>query len=300
MKKLISFLLCATIALSPVFASKAVCAHSYTEADIAATCSNRAHTLKTCSLCGDTEAIYSPLYSAPDGCYFLLEGEMSGNVLNVTVTLNNNPGFWANRLTLNYNSAALEVASTTKGDVWPASASVTVNTESSTPYVRFYGDDTALQNNTKNGLIFAVSFKIKGEMSDWGLSLSAKSRDNINVDGNAVPFKIVETVTLGYGDHVYDEGVVITEPTYISTGMMKYTCTICKDTKTEQIPVLDVIPGDVNLSGRIESQDMLIIKMYLVGIKTNMSNVEYMDANSDGFVNAKDLLYLKKVFLGII
>lgn len=296
MKKLISIILSATIALCPVFSSHAVCAHSYIETDVSSTCSDRAHTLKTCTLCGEKEKVYPSLYEAPDGCYFILEGEKNEDILNVTVSLHNNPGFWANRLTLNYNANALEVISTTKGDVWPASASVTVNAESETPYVRFYGDYNNLENNTKNGLIFSVSFKINGSIADWGLSLSARSRDNINVDGKTVPFEIIDTSSLGYSDHSFDEGVVTIPPTNTEAGEIKYTCGICGYSKAEII----AITGDINGDGRLDSYDMLLIKSHLASIKLDASFVAKMDVNSDSKINAKDLLFLRKRFAGLI
>ncbi len=296
MKKLISIVLSAAIALCPVFTAQAVCAHSYTETEVSATCADRAHTLITCSLCGETEKVYPSLYEAPDGCYFILEGEKNEDILNVTVTLHNNPGFWANRLTLNYNANALEVISTTKGDVWPASASVTVNAESETPYVRFYGDYNSLENNTKNGLIFAVSFKINGSIADWGLSLSARSRDNINVDGKTVPFELIDTSSLGYSDHSFDEGVVITAPTNISAGEIKYTCSVCSYSKTDIIP----ITGDINGDGKLDSYDILLIKSHLAGFKISADYISRMDVNTDSKINAKDLLFLRKRFAGLI
>jgi len=301
MKKIISAALCLSMLLCCAFGANAACTHSYTHTYIEADCRHRAYTKSVCNNCGDTYKTYDSLYTAPDGCYFLLEGEREGDVLKVTVTLYNNPGFWANRLTLSYNADALQVVTTEKGDVWPSNASVSVNEApaSGSPYVRFYCDSTTLENNVQNGILFSVSFSITGETADWGLSLSAKSRDNINVEGQAVPFTIVDTATLGYGDHVYDGGKVITEPTYVSAGAKQYACTVCKETKTEELPALEKIPGDANLNGKYDSNDMIIIKRHIAGMKYP-DHGGILDANLDGRINAKDLLLVKKIFLGII
>ena len=40
-------------------------------------------------------------------------------------------------------------------------------------------------------------------------------------------------------DHTWDEGVVTSEPTENKTGTMKYTCKVCKATKSETIPALE-------------------------------------------------------------
>lgn len=42
------------------------------------------------------------------------------------------------------------------------------------------------------------------------------------------------------GPHTWDEGVVTTEPTYTSEGVITYTCTTCGVTETETIPMLEV------------------------------------------------------------
>ncbi|MBR4071438.1 MAG: hypothetical protein IKK26_02670 [Clostridia bacterium] len=298
MKRLISIVLSAAIALCPIFASNAACTHSYTETEVAPTCTERGYILKTCTLCGDTDKGYVSLYEERDNCYFLLEGERSGNTLNVSLTVHNNTGFWANRFTLNYNPDALEVISATKGDVWPASAGLTVNSEGDSPYIRFYGDNSTLENNTKNGLIFKVSFNIKGKMDDWGIALTARTRDNINVEAQPVPFELIDTVTVGYGDHSYDAGFIITAPTYTSEGEIRYTCTVCNHTKTETIPSI-TIPGDINSDKKLDSADTLLIKSYLAGIRIDQSYITKMDVNEDSKINAKDLLLVKKRILGL-
>ena len=49
---------------------------------------------------------------------------------------------------------------------------------------------------------------------------------------------LVAQETVDVLEHSYDSGVVTTAPTTTSTGVRTYTCTVCGDTKTEEIPVL--------------------------------------------------------------
>ncbi len=44
-------------------------------------------------------------------------------------------------------------------------------------------------------------------------------------------------------DHSWDEGVVTKNATTETTGEMLYTCTVCQETKTEEIPVLNIEVG---------------------------------------------------------
>ena len=62
MKKVISLALCIAMMLCSAFVTSASCEHSYITTEIPATCSERSHTLKTCTICGETEKIYAPLY----------------------------------------------------------------------------------------------------------------------------------------------------------------------------------------------------------------------------------------------
>ena len=39
-------------------------------------------------------------------------------------------------------------------------------------------------------------------------------------------------------EHIWDDGTVTTQPTYTETGIMTYTCTACRETRTEEIPML--------------------------------------------------------------
>ena len=45
-------------------------------------------------------------------------------------------------------------------------------------------------------------------------------------------------ITSAAQNHVWDEGVVVTEPTITTTGTMKYTCTTCGYFKNKEIPVV--------------------------------------------------------------
>ncbi len=302
MKKIVSIIICLSMLMCSAFYSNATCAHSYADSYVSASCVDKAYTLSICSLCGHTIKTYDHLYTEPDGCYFLIDGVKDGDMLNVSVKLFNNPGFWANRLTLNYNTEALEVVSTEKGTVWPATATVTINSApaSGSPYIRFYCENTMIENNTNNGLVFSVSFKIKGEMDDWGISMTTRAKDNINTNNQSVSFQTIDTVTVGYGDHVYDEGTILSAPTYEAQGKVIYSCTLCDNTKEEIIPALEKIWGDSNLDGKLNSIDVIELKKYIAGLPADIASLDFMDTNQDGLINAKDLLILKKMILKTI
>lgn len=72
------------------------------------------------------------------------------------------------------------------------------------------------------------------DWSDWSTT-SAFPSDAREVETRTV----YRYVTGGFGEHVWDEGMVTTEPTLTSDGVMTYTCTICGATHDEAIPHLE-------------------------------------------------------------
>ena len=299
MKKLFAITLCTFIIVCAALPIGATCAHSYTEEHVEATCISRAYTIYTCENCGDTYTVYDRLYTAPDSCHMVLEGDRNGDVLTVTVSLYNNPGFWANRLTLYYSSEALEAVSAENGNVWGSSALTTINSTNNNggPYVRFYCQNSQDNNNTSNGVVYRVSFKIKDVVDNWGIRLEARALDNIDYDHNSVPFQIINTVTLGYGEHSYEYDSTITSPTYDNEGADLHRCYLCSETKTVTIPPLP--KGDINGDGVLDMRDSLEFKHHIADITTYETYIPHMDLNDDGKTNAKDLLIMKKIIAGV-
>ena len=54
------------------------------------------------------------------------------------------------------------------------------------------------------------------------------------------------------------------------------------------------IYGDVNADEKIDLNDILVLKKYILGIQTDNINLKYADVNDDGQADLKDLLSLKK------
>ena len=72
-----------------------------------------------------------------------------------------------------------------------------------------------------------------GEWSEWGTD-QIEATDTREVETRTV----YRYVTSGFGEHVWNNGVVTTDPTYADDGVMTYTCTVCGATRTEPIPHL--------------------------------------------------------------
>ncbi len=302
MKKIISFALSIVLVLCSIFASSAACNHAYEKTEVEATCVERAHVLNTCTSCGDSYKEYESVAEYPETTYFSVEGERDGDVLNVKVLYGNNPGVYSMRLSLFYNGKALKVSNIKNGDVWKNEPMYTSNETpaSGSPYVRFLYENKGVEDIYNNGTIFTVSFEIKDVMEEWDISFVIENKkDLITHDGKTIAYEIVDSVTLGYGDHSYDEGEIIVAPTLESEGEIKYSCLYCSETKTEVLPMIKYIPGDADLNGKVDSRDCFVLKASLVGMVSQEAPFENLDFNCDGVFNAKDLLCMKKQFAEI-
>ncbi|MCL2164941.1 MAG: cohesin domain-containing protein, partial [Oscillospiraceae bacterium] len=99
-------------------------------------------------------------------------------------------------------------------------------------------------------------------------------------------------------EHDWDDGVVTTPPTYTTPGVMTYTCNRCGETRTEEIPILAFIYGDVTGQGYVDSTSALALAQYLAGFPGVEINLSAADLNGDGAVTATDLTILQRHVAG--
>lgn len=67
------------------------------------------------------------------------------------------------------------------------------------------------------------------------------------------------------GVHTWNDGEVTVRATCDAEGTMTYTCTVCGGTKTEPIPAIGSLLGDVNGDGTVNITDMALVYQYLTG-----------------------------------
>lgn len=294
MKKILSLMLCIAVLVCAVPMSRAaVCAHSYVSKTVYRSCITRTKTVYTCEKCGSSYFSSSPVYEKPDGFFFAADGDRDGDVLSVKVIVGNNPGLWASRLTLNYNTEALEAISCERGTVWDSTASVNINSTSG--YVRFYCQNSELGDITKNGTVFTVKFKVLDVVDKWNVSLTAAKGDNVGYGSGPRTFEVINAVALGYGDHSYDDGVIYKAPTVDAYGLMRHTCTLCPATKLEKIDKLIAYSkGDVDGDGDVTMLDLFQIKLFMKQKATlNETETTAADIDGDGEVTMVDSFEIK-------
>lgn len=102
------------------------------------------------------------------------------------------------------------------------------------------------------------------------------------------------------GVHTWNDGEVTVRATCDAEGTMTYTCTVCGGTKTEPIPAIGGLLGDVNGDGRVTITDVELIYQYLTGqTEFTDGHKKAADVNRDGIVDVYDLQRLYEAVTGI-
>lgn len=99
--------------------------------------------------------------------------------------------------------------------------------------------------------------------------------------------------------HLWDEGTITKEPSTTEEGVKTFACTVCLETRTESIPVVEIVrfPGDADENGRVDILDALVTLQYAVGwdLMINTANAN-VDGNSS--VNILDALLILQYAVG--
>ena len=154
---------------------------------------------------------------------------------------------------------------------------------------------TAKENYTLDGTVTETK----------GNDITIKLEDDTEVTVNLDNLKFTDTlnpddeVTLTF-DGSTDKVISIAKKgdvtTVTTTGTTDETTT---DTTID--PNVKTLLGDVNCDGSVKSNDLLLLKKYLLGLEDlSEQSFKNSDINGDGSVKSNDLLTLKKYLLGLI
>ncbi len=95
--------------------------------------------------------------------------------------------------------------------------------------------------------------------------------------------------------HTWNSGEVILEPTVEAVGKKLFSCTVCTATKTEDIPKLTFVVGDIDGSEEITSADAVYLLMntfFPEDYPISEEQKQESDFDGDGEVNSGDAVYL--------
>lgn len=116
-----------------------------------------------------------------------------GDTVDVAVTFANNPGIMGATLTVTYDDNALTLQSVQDGGILGTQSH---KPELKSPYTLAWSDDTAVTNNTSNGVAAALTFKVSdsavaGQSYPIAVSYDYDNYDIYDVDLDPVDFALV-------------------------------------------------------------------------------------------------------------
>lgn len=185
----------------------------------------------------------------------------SGSDIVVPVTLEDNCGIAGFSMMIYYDSEYMSLYKIEAGDI----------TSSGMLYdsIPDEGDDTGsvkvLWNNTENittdGVLYYVWFKVNSDIPDGDYSVDIEFNQDDTCNEN--------------GEDVYMN---------------------CKD---GCVSISSVLLGDINLDGKVNNRDAIMLSRYLVG-KVTLSDkqINAADVNKDGKVNNRDAIFLSRCLVG--
>ena len=250
--------------------------HNYTsKVTTVATCEKAGVKTYTCSRCSSsyTEAIpatghkfVNGICSAcgeiipPDAATITVSSASAtaGNQVKVAISLKNNPGITSMLLKVNYDTSKLQLVNVEdKGNLGAAVHSNVMNS----PFTLSWANDTATTNYTYNGDIAVLTFNVKegAEIGETPITVTYKpaNYDIIDKDMNSVEFAVING----------------------------------------NVNIIDVIIGDVNNDGSVNTLDRVILTRYIANWEEypeGSINMTAADVNGDGTVNTLDRVILTR------
>lgn len=189
-------------------------------------------------------------------------------------------------------------------------------------------DNSATADKLGDGVLVTLTFTAPAEAGTYEVGIMDSQPDVLNHVDDEVVFAFENgQVNVIAHEHEWDAGVITTPATCTTAGVFTYTCAKCGAIKTETIPALGHIPGawvvegdyevqyctrcgeeldrrqivvpeyllgDVDGNGKINMNDLKLLKLYL-DREADIEDIEFLntDINNDGRINLNDLKLLK-------
>ena len=185
-----------------------------------------------------------------------------GKTVNVTISLKNNPGLASAKLLVEFDTNVLTLV----GVKDEGKLGVQVHKpEFVSPYLLTWANDTATQNFVYDGVVVTLTFQIKEDapVGEYPITVSYDydNYDIMDCNMNKVNFAVVNG----------------------------------------SVEVMDVLLGDVNLDGIVNTLDRALLTRYLAGwdgYTEDNVNLTAADVNMDGVVNTLDRAILTRHLAG--
>lgn len=214
----------------------------------------------TCMRCGETETEAIPrLVTRPRLC---VSGGKAypGETVQVTVSVDGNPGIVAAMLHLSYDPQVLTLTAVDNGSVFGSEVFQPGGDLSAVPFSTLWIDALAAENNTANGTLVTFTFA---------------------VSPNAVAGTIPITITYDT-DSTFDKDLQNT----------------AFDVENGTVEISKRAPGDANGDGAVNLKDAVVIRRYLAGGWGVHVFVANADVDADGSVTLADVVQITRFLVG--
>ena len=208
---------------------------------------------RECSVCHDIQTSpIDPTGNIPKIVVSSGKGSV-GSTVKVTISLQDNPGIITASLKVGYDATKLKLVSAE--DTGLLNDSIFSNDLTLNPYVLCWDDALALSNNSSNGAIVTLTFKV--------------------LQSDACKTDIVVTFE---ENEIYDMNL---DPVFF-------------ETQNGQVEIVDFIFGDVDGDGVCNIRDATILRRYVAKWEGVTVNELAADVNNDGIVNIRDATILRR------
>lgn len=119
-----------------------------------------------------------------------------GDTFTVDVVVANNPGFWGPTIIIDYDNTKVELVSAVKGDIYAAG---TLDVNPSKQPVQLSINPTGLENNTDNGTLITLTFKVTTDAELGNTDIKIVGVDAVTLEESTVDFATVDTAVDVYG-----------------------------------------------------------------------------------------------------
>lgn len=201
-----------------------------------------------------TVCVEKGIPAAPSYCLTNATG-VTGAVIEVDVSIEENPGIISLRNQIVYDSEALELVRVTETGVLRGYTTPSSVMES--PYTLRWADALALENNTENGVIVRLAFLIKETAAVGDYTIFVKPVESRNFNGEKIEFAAasatVRVVDFMPGDVDADGEVSDWDAILLNRYLAGWEVEI------------NVPAGDIDRDGEVSDWDAILLERYLSG-----------------------------------
>lgn len=180
---------------------------------------------------------------------------VAGSTVEVYVSVANNPGIISLRNTITYDTSALELIAVQ--DCGLLAGYTTPSATITSPYTLRWADSLATANNTKNGQLVKITFRIKDGIEVGIYNISVSPVEARNVDGTKVTFSgasaTVNVIDCIIGDTDGDGEVSDWDAIVLNRYLAGWSVGI------------ELSAADVDGDGEVSDWDAIVLERYLAG-----------------------------------